>query len=315
MIHHFYFALHTLTGPLDWADAARDWTGFLGIFAMVGAIGFRVLVLARLTPQIRSGPELESREAVLNRATANAALVGAIGVLIFAVTFLASLADADADAGGEPGGMSPIVSGVVFLVTLIGFILSRLTARRDGTAGWYLAALGVLCIVFGDSVMPLSHGHWPAIINPLHVFGGSLWLGTLFVLVVAGLPAVLHQSTSHEHRGPLTADLVNAFSPVALCSATLLVLTGVITAWRHLKYLSALWTTSYGQALIVKLCLVAIVLALGAWNWRRMRPTLGDESAAHAIRRSASAELAFATAVLIVTAILVNLPTPKVPVP
>ena len=46
-------------------------------------------------------------------------------------------------------------------------------------------------------------------------------------------------------------------------------LFGVITAWRHLKYLSALWTTPYGYALLLKLALVAAVFSLGAWNWRR----------------------------------------------
>ena len=44
---------------------------------------------------------------------------------------------------------------------------------------------------------------------------------------------------------------------------------GVITVWRHLKYLSALWTTPYGYALLLKLALVAAVFSLGAWNWRR----------------------------------------------
>ena len=46
-------------------------------------------------------------------------------------------------------------------------------------------------------------------------------------------------------------------------------LFGVITAWRHLKYLSALWTTPSGYALLLKLALVAAMFSLGAWNWRR----------------------------------------------
>ena len=107
--------------------------------------------------------------------------------------------------------------------------------------------------------------------------------------------------------------MINAFSPVALGSAFVLVVFGVITAWRHLKYLAALWTTPYGYALLAKLFVVLIVIALGAWNWRRQRPLLGSESAATAIRRSASAELIAAFVVLIVTAILVSVPTPELP--
>ena len=87
-------------------------------------------------------------------------------------------------------------------------------------------------------------------------------------------------------------------------------LFGVITAWRHLKYLSALWTTPSGYALLLKLALVAAMFSLGAWNWRRQRPRLDSESAATALRRSAWSELAAAGLVLLATAVLVSLPTP-----
>jgi putative copper resistance protein D len=89
------------------------------------------------------------------------------------------------------------------------------------------------------------------------------------------------------------------------------VLFGIITAWRHLHKLSNLWATPYGITLIVKLVFVAFVFALGAWNWRRQRPTLGTESAASSIRRSSVGELTMAGIVLILTAILVSLPSPK----
>ncbi|HEV2641836.1 MAG TPA: CopD family protein, partial [Candidatus Elarobacter sp.] len=109
--------------------------------------------------------------------------------------------------------------------------------------------------------------------------------------------------------------LVARFSPVALWAAAILGISGVITAWRHLKFVAALWTTPYGYALDIKLALVAIVLGLGAWNWRRMSPRLGAEAAAHEMRRSATAELTFAAIVLAVTAVLVSLPAPKLPHP
>jgi len=63
--------------------------------------------------------------------------------------------------------------------------------------------------------------------------------------------------------------------------------------------------------LIVKLLLAGTVFALGAWNWRRQRPTLGTEDASQSIRRSSLAELTVATLVLAATAIVVSLPSPK----
>ena len=29
---------------------------------------------------------------------------------------------------------------------------------------------------------------WTSTVNPLHVIGGALWIGTLFVIVAAGVP-------------------------------------------------------------------------------------------------------------------------------
>jgi putative copper export protein len=105
--------------------------------------------------------------------------------------------------------------------------------------------------------------------------------------------------------------MVNGFSPLALTCASILVLSGLVTAWRHLTPFSSLWTTPYGWTLIVKLCFVAGVFALGAWNWKRQRPQLGSEGAAVSIRRSARTELVLAACVLVATAILLSLPSPR----
>ncbi len=129
-------------------------------------------------------------------------------------------------------------------------------------------------------------------------------------MVVAGFGAALRTDPA-ERRGPRVATLVNAFSPFALVCAAVLVGFGLLTAWRHLHTLPALWTTLYGRTLIVKLVAVLGVVALGAWNWRRAKPQLGSEAAAHAIRRSAVAELTGAALVLAITAVLVSVPSPR----
>lgn len=55
-----------------------------------------------------------------------------------------------------------------------------------------------------------------------------------------GVSAVQRSGLPSERRGNLAAGLVNAFSPLALASAVVLAIFGVITAWRHLKVLAAL---------------------------------------------------------------------------
>ena len=69
--------------------------------------------------------------------------------------------------------------------------------------------------------------------------------------------------------------------------------------------------TPYGVTLMIKLGVVAAVAALGAWNWKRVKPRLGAEGGAMILKRStARAEVLAATVVLVITAVLVSLPSP-----
>jgi putative copper export protein len=190
-------------------------------------------------------------------------------------------------------------------LSFLGFLL---TFAQVGAA-WLLAALGVVI----GMLRGVFTGRWLGLVNPIHELAAGAWIGTLFVMLTAGLSAVLGPATPPERRGPAAVRMVYAFSPFALGSASVLVVFGVITAVRHVKYWSALWTTPYGWTLIVKLVLVSGVVALGAWNWRRQRPRLGSEEGARSLTRSARAELTVAALVLLVTAVLVSLPTPKKP--
>ena len=110
---------------------------------------------------------------------------------------------------------------------------------------------------------------------------------------------------------PLPEGAIPEVAPLALVAASIVAISGATTAWLHLKRISALWTTSYGIALVIKLLLVLTVALLGAWNWRRVRPSLGSEGTEHVIRKSATMELTFAALVLVATSVLVSLPSPR----
>lgn len=56
---------------------------------------------------------------------------------------------------------------------------------------------------------------------------------------------------------------------------------------------------------------VAGVIALGAYNWRKQRPKLGTEAGAIALRGTATRELLLAGLVLLITSVLVSLPSPE----
>ncbi len=287
----------------QWSDAATEFAGFIASFLAIGAIGFRFAVLHR---------SLMEHTEFHRSASARAASAGLIGTIVSAIFLALSLPHSAARAHKTIGALltTNAVAGaqvICLVLALIGFLL--VLARVH--AAWWIAGVGVVI----GTVPSVFSGRWATLINPIHRLAGGFWIGTLFVLVVAGLLPLLSHRVPKERRGKLGADLVNAFSPFALTSAGVLVIFGLLTAWRHLHVISALWTTSYGETLIVKLCIVAFVFALGAWNWRRQRPMMGTEDAAHALRRSASAELVTALAVLIVTSILVSVPSPRAPRP
>jgi putative copper export protein len=298
---HFVEAARMPPEPLiQWPEPIVQFIGFIAQFLAAGAIGFRFFALRNR--------EIESDRPFYDDAAKRAAWMGLIGVLISLAMMLWQLPGLAArkhlGAGAYLTATPQSELQLAFLLlAVIGFILAAMHAGP----GWYLAAVGVVV----GALRAVFTGKWASLVNPIHVLAAGLWIGTLLVLVVAGLSALLVHEPTRERRGAIAADMVNGFSPLALSMGVVVVLFGVITAWRHLHHIDALWTTPYGITLIIKLVFVAMVFALGAWNWRRQRPTLGSEAAAASIRRSASAELTVATIVLVITAVIVSLPSPK----
>jgi putative copper export protein len=292
---------------LHWTEPVTEFIGFASLFLANGAIGFRFAAVRERLTKPRSATE----SSVFIRAARNAARLGLLGTIVQAVLFvlqLPRLAERAHVSVAQLVSSHPDVTArsVLLCLALVGFIL----AAASRISGWRLAALGLI----GAELSGIVTGRWAGMVNPLHQLFAGLWLGTLCVLVLAGLDTVLHHEPRAE-RGPIVADLVNGFSPLALTCGPLLVISGVTTALMHLHPFSSLWTTAYGYTLLLKLCLVGVVFSLGAWNWRRQRPRLGTEAAAGLIRRSSVWELSVATLVLLVTAVLVSLPSPRRPPP
>ncbi len=289
-------------------DPLREFLGFLGAYLSLGVVGLHYGVLMpALGP--RGGDPM--RRALFRDAGRRAAVVGFAGILLatgLAVAAALRLAAARSmplidvlTAGQAQGG----VRLLCYALAVMGFAVVAVGVPT----GWPLAAVGAL----GGALVNLLSLSWTSMVNPVHIVAGSLWIGTLFVLTTIAIPTVLGSSQSDGDKARTVADLVNAFSPLALSAVAVLVLSGVVTAVRHLKYVAAIWSTAYGLTLVLKLCVVAVVLGFGAWNWRRVKPTLGVLEAAPGLRRSARFELTFATVVLLITSVLVSLPSPKLP--
>jgi copper transport protein len=292
---------------IDWSDPVVELLGFLASFLAVGAVGFRLIVLPGAARA--AGPD-DAERFVVQQAARRAALFGFLGALAVAVLFalkLPAMAERQHLAVGAllSSHLQTQVQAGLVLAALAGFAL--VLARAS--FGYALAALGVL----GAPLSGIFFGSWTRIVNPVHKLAAGMWIGTLFILLVAGIVPILRSALPTERRAALLGGLVRAFSPLALVSTGVLAVFGVITAWRHLHTIEALWTTPYGITLIIKLLAVGAVLVLGAWNWRRQKPRLGTEAGAHGLRRSATGELLAALVVLVITSVLVSLPSPRPP--
>jgi putative copper export protein len=282
-------------------EAFFELVQFVGWFLSVGAIGFRYAIVRRVRGM--------SDEARTILRPDNAALLGIVGAVLLLISYLggpwlASLVEHKAYGQMLPRNRNPFELKIVLLV-LAGLGFAMVRAVRS--AGWAIAAVCILIAV----LQPLYTGRGAGKVNAVHILAASTWIGTLLVLTIIGIRGVIRSASGGSQRAQLVGELVNSFSPLALTAASIVALTGLTTAWMHLKRWSSLWTTSYGITLVVKLIFVAIVVALGAWNWRRVRPSLGGEGTEQKIRRSATMELAVAGLVLLATSVLVTLPSPR----
>jgi putative copper export protein len=282
-------------------DALFELIQFVGWFLSVGAIGFRFGVVRRVR-----GMSDDARRIL---APDNAAMLGLLGIVLLFVSYLGgplveAVSNHQAFLSALPKNRGQFESRMALLaIALIGYLI----VRASSTPGWALAAVGVVIA----ALFPLYTGRGAGKVNAVHVLAASTWLGTLLVLSIVGIRGVLKRELSGTPRAMLVADLVNSFSPLALTAAAFVALTGLTTAWMHLKRISSLWTTGYGVTLVIKLIFVLIVVVLGAWNWRRVRPTLGEHGTEETIKRSSTMELTFGAIVLICTAVLVTLPSPR----
>lgn len=295
------------------------WLMYLALLGIIGAVVFQGVVLALVR---RTGGEIGRRlAATLSPAVAGVGLAAAVLLLLS----LPGRLIAQSFAMHDPGeAFDPMLLLAVLRHTIWGWSwLAQLGAgivalwgfqrARRGSGSWtpiWWAAI-VLAYTPAFAGHAIASERWvplAVLADGLHVLGAAGWLGTLSILVFVGLVGALRLPAGE--RGAAAADLVNAFSPVALICAGVIAATGILAAWIHIGRVSDVWATTYGRVLLLKLGILSVVVATGAYNWRWVRPTLGDELGLHRIRRSAKIELGVAVAVLLVTAVLVALPTP-----
>jgi copper transport protein len=160
--------------------------------------------------------------------------------------------------------------------------------------------------------------------DTLHLAAAAGWLGGLATLTACPdaldrVPSTLRARPTHGADVTTVADgtrsdqatVWSRWSTCAVTAVCVLAVTGAFQAWRQVPSPDALVGTSYGRLLLVKLCLVAILLALGNSARRALLRARGQGGPRSRLRRSILAELVVGLAVVAVTTLLVGLSPPR----
>ncbi|MGW3337222.1 copper resistance CopC/CopD family protein [Streptomyces sp. NPDC001009] len=199
-----------------------------------------------------------------------AALVSRLLLLAAAALFVAVLFGAYARREEEEGTEDAEGTG--------GTAEEAAAERRDLGFGLAIGGIVVAAGLAASWAMAehASTGLQPGIAMPVdivHLLAVACWFGGLTALLVA-----LYRAPADT---PLGTDAVRRFSRLAFASVLALVATGVYQSWRQLGSWSAFTDTRYGQLLLVKLGLVAVMVGL-AWISRRWTGRLAEQGTAEA---------------------------------
>lgn len=309
------------------ATAVLQALAYLGVLACCGLIAFDVLVLRG------SGDERVRRR--IRRLSAWCAGGGVLAVVLLMP--LSELRQRFSTLGGlvDPSTWTAQFnqdSGLTTVLVGAGVLLAweaawAVEARTATSAGAAVAGCGVA--LGGFAVVGHTRGYGPVALvltaDLLHLTVAAFWLGGLIGLGLllretrtvsrtanGGRRASTAMRTRSVSRSRITDTTValTRFSAWAAGLVATLAVAGGALAWRILGSWAAVVETGYGQALLVKLALVAAAVALAGYNRFRALPAVihspDADLAWRRLRGTVTAEALVLVAVLAVTGWLVN---------
>jgi copper transport protein len=303
------------------------WLAFLSMMLAVGLFSMRA-VIARPVAAV-AAPALR----VVSAAMAVAVAVALVAVPIYVLVATAGFAQRP---WTDLGATVPVVRdsnlGRSFLdLELILALFAAAAAaalwvddgrRRHRSTAALLALTGAMIAAGAATAVPGLAGHAaqtsPAALSLAfdwtHLVAASIWLGGL-----AGL-LILRSRTAPGDRLEVLGRVVPRFSRTAAACVLVVIASGVGASIVHLPTLSSLWQTSYGQAILVKVALLATALVAGGINYARTTPRLRaalerrdrdlGQSGARLLRRTVTTEVVLVSATVLAAMVLSSLPPP-----
>lgn len=258
-----------------------------------------------------------------------AAIVTLVGAVAWLIGESLSISDDPAEAL-TPAALWLLLSGTRFglacavrtaLLVLILFAPSVITRPRAlwGVQVFLGAAITMSFAWTGHGAMGSgSSGAWHLGFDLLHLLAAAVWLGALVPLTVLVLSSLRSQS---EEDAAATLRGLERFSAIGPLVIALLVFSGIGNSWFLIgpSHLRALYSASYGVALLVKIGLFAGMLVLAVrnryWTTPGLRADLvtgrNTQTTLGSLRATVAGEIALALSVLLAVSVLGTLKPPN----
>lgn len=177
---------------------------------------------------------------------------------------------------------------------LVAFLVGVSRSGRTGVASRALLAAGLAALIY--SFVLAGHTAQAGVLQRiallLHVATAGIWIGSL-------LPLFWFAGRAEQQQ---VADRLQRFGQIALGLVGLLLFAGLALLLTLPGSVGAIFSSTWGGALIFKLALVAILLALAAQNKLSLVPAIRNGEPVQAFRLTAVFEMLFALLILLVTA-------------
>jgi copper transport protein len=288
------------TPPPSPLSVVGKWMLYVGLSLIIGAAAMG-LVVARDLPSIRGF------RPVLSGAWA----VAAIGLVLMTVAEVRTIGVAFDAFMGSTVGHEMLAQAIALLVVGIAVVVTAVRRSRPALPALALVAAAALFthVIGGHANSPTGARWFNLVVQWAHVLSVGVWIGGLAWLLL------LLAATPREGR----PRVATRFSTMATIALAVVAVSGVLRAvdlvgglgqWRRV------FETSFGVALLVKVGLFLVLVALGARNRFVNVPRLAEgRSTDRPLRRVVGGELLVAAGIFGVTGVLTGLPPARSVVP
>lgn len=303
------------------------WASLLASAMLVGSLAFVAWVVRPASKEaegaLKQGVRNVSRRhlALLAWPSAGALVLTGISELVLKANDIGGLGSID-DALNTDWGEHWVQRQLVLAATAVAlFSAGQLwrsgRSRLSETAVWAALAGGLayqLLVAMVSHAGGVPGSFWATGADSLHLAAASVWVGML-----AALGLLLwwsYRTLAGSERASVVAPHFQRFSTIAATSVVVMLASGTFNGLAQVPDLGAMFDTAYGRTLLIKLGVMALLLAVAGGNAFLLRPRAVDEGGSGVwsprLTTAIRVELGLAVVVLLAAAVLIQYPTSRV---